>query len=259
MDKTLDVSAGYPTPSEYYEINQSIVAPPPPEQLPSNPNFNQSPIHVASDSNLHFTNNPVQSNFNNSSNVPYHAYSEFSNIIELPITPSPKSDIVCENLVDLSSGIQSEQQTQHLEQRIQPPQLPLSSNEFSDKNQLQQFGNNNPGDRPVTSTNIPDTLTQSFLPYTQPQQNRPSREGEIFSEYVNNPYNFTSATETQSIYIEPTNDVMANDELHQRSTGIAATTQLPPMNVFQSANYFGSTDGKDMKIPPGSEMLFNSP
>lgn len=173
----------------------------------------------------------------------------------MPITPSPTSDIACDNLVDLSTGIQTDQPLQHSEQRTQPPQLPLQLNEFSDIKQLKQFTNDNSGDR--TATNVPDILSQSFLPYTQPQLNRPSREGEIFNEYVNNPYNFTSVTESVHIYNGPPNDVNASDELQQRSMGTA--TQLPPTNVFQSANYFGSTDGQNIKIPPGSEMLFNSP
>ncbi len=100
-------------------------------------------------------------------------------------------------------------------------------------------------------TNVPVNIVRSYTPiFVQPQnpQNQPS-ETDIYNDYVSNPYNLT---------------LKANDEQQQPVTYVPVPNdqnspivqKLGAVNVFQSANYFGS-DTAD--IPPGSEMLFGKP
>lgn len=91
-------------------------------------------------------------------------------------------------------------------------------------------------------TNVPINIVRSYTPiFVQPQNQQPA-ETDIYNDYVNNPYNLT---------------LKANDEHAVASEHSSPSIQkLGAVNVFQSANYFGS-DTAD--IPPGSEMLFGKP
>lgn len=94
-------------------------------------------------------------------------------------------------------------------------------------------------------TNVPVNIVRSYTPiFVQPQNQ--SSETDIYNDYVSNPYNLTlKANDENAIYV-PVADDNASPKVQK----------LGAVNVFQSANYFGS-DTAD--IPPGSEMLFGSP
>lgn len=111
----------------------------------------------------------------------------------------------------------------------------------------------------------------SPMPYTHQVQ---SNEGEIFNDYVNNPYNGAEAaaapqppilSAVASVPAAVTLPYLATAQYPSSLSNSFASTDpqhRPPIglaNVFQSANYFGATDGQDVKMPPGSEMLFTAP
>lgn len=107
----------------------------------------------------------------------------------------------------------------------------------------------------------PAHIAQSYAPmyvsqqqHTQQQQQQQSNEGEIYSDYVNNPYNLT-------LQVDQSYANVTNSDMVVATTSVAMTTtagmSAPNMNVFQSVNYFGNAN--DSAIPPGSEMLFGSP
>lgn len=94
-------------------------------------------------------------------------------------------------------------------------------------------------------TNVPVNIVRSYTPvFVQPQYN-PS-EGDIYSDYVSNPYNLTLKSNDENVIYAPNADDNNSPKVQK----------LGSVNVFQSANYFGN-DVAD--IPPGSEMLFGKP
>lgn len=93
-------------------------------------------------------------------------------------------------------------------------------------------------------TNVPVNIIRSYTPIFVQPQNQPS-ETDIYNDYVNNPYNLTLKANDDSVTSYAEND-----------NGSPKVQKLGAVNVFQSANYFGS-DTAD--IPPGSEMLFGKP
>lgn len=102
----------------------------------------------------------------------------------------------------------------------------------------------------------PAHIAQSFAPmyvsqqqHTHHQQQQPS-EGEIYSDYVNNPYNLT-------LQVDQNYSNVGSSEIVATMAEAAPAVSAPNMNVFQSVNYFGSAN--DTSIPPGSEMLFGAP
>lgn len=95
-------------------------------------------------------------------------------------------------------------------------------------------------------TNVPVNIVRSYAPIFVQPQNQPS-ETDIYNDYVSNPYNLTLKANDENAMCVP----MANDNVSP-----SMVQKLGAVNVFQSANYFGS-DTAD--IPPGSEMLFGSP
>lgn len=114
----------------------------------------------------------------------------------------------------------------------------------------------------------PSNIVQSFPPvYVNANQPHANTIEELYSSYVNNPYNLT-------LHVE---QAFSNDQMDD---SLMATVAVPPssvdtptitetiavneqvmaganMNVFQSATYFGASS--DATIPPGSEMLFGQP
>lgn len=110
---------------------------------------------------------------------------------------------------------------------------------------------NTPGNQYPTFTRIPPaSIVQSFAPiYVQPSM-VPSG-GEIYSDYVRDPYNLT---------LPPLLDNVNGSKATEIATGQEVEAHAPPQNpftvnsnVFQSSNYFGADTGV---IPPGSEVLF---
>lgn len=97
-------------------------------------------------------------------------------------------------------------------------------------------------------TNVPINIVRSYTPIFVQPQNQPN-ETDIYNDYVNNPYNLTlKANDENGIYVP--------DHPDQDASNVSPKIQkLGAVNVFQSANYFGS----DTDIPPGSEMLFGKP
>ncbi|EAT38431.1 AAEL009678-PA [Aedes aegypti] len=145
----------------------------------------------------------------------------YSNIIELPVTPSPPPCSTEQNQI-LPTG---EPETAHpivTEQQVPPP-VPISH---------LLAGNQYP-----SLHNVPVGIAQSFAPmFVQPPV-APTDGSDIYNDYVNDPYNLTLQPQGQEIQQQP----------------------QQPQNVFQSANYFGSYQFGPGRIPPGSEMLFGEP
>lgn len=91
---------------------------------------------------------------------------------------------------------------------------------------------------------VPSNIVQSFSPvFVQPANNSVDG-GDIYTDYVNNPYNLTLQEQTSS----------SSQTETQNSTPVKLN--VPPNNVFQSVNYFSF---ESANIPPGSEMLFGGP
>lgn len=194
----------------------------------------------------------------------------FSKIIELSVTPSPPPipEEPSENSNDNSSvsspyhaaepvatsAATAEQSTE--------PKIPIShlmaTNQYPSLNRMP-----------------PANIVHSFAPVYQsnmqsqhqPQQQQQSYGDELYSSYVNNPYNLTldqnfannqmadqTTTVTTSAAAPATAATVAIDSVNLIPTQANASN----LNVFQSINYFGaSTDAT--QIPPGSEVLFGGP
>lgn len=173
----------------------------------------------------------------------------FSNIIELPVTPSPppllEADENFENDTDTNATIKKDE-----------PRVPISH--LTTGNQY-----------PSLSKIPPANIAQSFPPiYVEPQNYQQVRHQrtvpteELYNEYVNNPYNLTLDVDQSLYHTDATNSLQSvpKQNLH---AGLDTSIEQSPQNqqaqqsnIFQSANYFGTTDDN---IPPGSEMLFGNP
>lgn len=184
----------------------------------------------------------------------------FSNIIELPVTPSPPP------LLEVDENLENESESNEVPTDDEAPRVPISH--LITTNQY-----------PSLSKIPPPNIAQSFPPlYVQPQNYQQSRQNEqpteeIYNDYVNDPYNLTLEVE-QSLYrtepavnaSHPENQSTQNEFLSSAVSSKVPQTDSPQRpqpqsmqvqsNIFQSANYFGTPDGN---IPPGSEMLFGGP
>lgn len=90
---------------------------------------------------------------------------------------------------------------------------------------------------------------------------------ELYSSYVNNPYNLTlqvDQTYTNPLLTSSTSAISNETPPPSIPVAVAPAMTNPTensntfnSNVFQSINYFGAAS--DANIPPGSEMLFGSP
>lgn len=199
----------------------------------------------------------------------------FSKIIELSVTPSPppipeepsensndnsavSSPYHTNELVTMSSPTTTTTMAQQQQQQSTEPKIPIShlmaTNQYPSLNRMP-----------------PANIVHSFAPvynqsnlqshHQQQQLHQHQQHGdELYSSYVNNPYNLTL------------DQNFANNQMADQTTISAAATpvaidsvnmiQTQPnpsnLNVFQSINYFGaSTDST--QIPPGSEVLFGGP
>lgn len=188
----------------------------------------------------------------------------FSKIIDLPVTPSPP-------LADIDESVEAEENAQNdsIPNTINQinestePKIPLShliaTNQYPSLNRIP-----------------PANIVQSFAPvYIQSNQQQiisSNQNEELYSSYVNNPYNLTLHVEqnfgnnpmnTDAITTstaEATNSTALANEgniLTNRNISSSAVNNNTNMNIFQSATYFGTTS--DTTIPPGSEMLFGQP
>lgn len=151
-------------------------------------------------------------------------------------------------------AIPSTQNTENSEISIQQHSVPHPTNEtLPSPPHVQMYDVNNPpipishliGGNPYPSLNrVPTNIVQSFSPvYVQPQ-NSSVEGGDIYSDYVNNPYNLTLQEHLPS--------ASPNEEQNITPVKLNVTQN----NVFQSVNYFSAEAGT---IPPGSEMLFGGP
>lgn len=122
-------------------------------------------------------------------------------------------------------------------------------------------------------THVPKDIAKSFAPiFVQPQNQQIHQGSDIYTDYVNNPYNLVlqpqHGTQDSVGAVDagqsPTPVVITSNFAAVSAAVSAApgsTQQLPSApatNVFQSSNYFG-TDNSSVVIPPGSEMLFTGP
>ncbi|XP_031640061.1 Golgi-specific brefeldin A-resistance guanine nucleotide exchange factor 1 isoform X2 [Contarinia nasturtii] len=182
----------------------------------------------------------------------------FSKIIDLPVTPSPPPIIEepSENSIDeltSSPSKTNDQSPVHIDSH--EPKVPLShliaTNQYPSLNRIP-----------------PANIVQSFAPiYNQQQQQQASygssnENEDLYSSYVNNPYNLTLHVEqsfsnaTSTATVTTTNQSLPVATTTAEQTNVI-TTNASNLNVFQSVNYFGAPS--DAPIPPGSEMLFGGP
>lgn len=204
---------------------------------------------------------------------------DFSNIIELPITPSPPTILEVDENIDNINDDETVAATSHNPNTDQPEPLqskPTTNTTIAAEEEILPAATTIPPPIPlshlITSNQYPSlnkippaNIAQSFAPmYIQPQaQQQQTIEGDIYSDYVNNPYNLTlQQNYNGDDFQQTTSDNMVNrlSSTEQQMTGVTTTATPTPvtsnLNVFQSMNYFSSTD---TTIPPGSEMLFGGP
>lgn len=190
--------------------------------------------------------NQLHTNFNAYGDKSECINPNFSKIIDLPVTPSPPpiSEEPSENSPDefaSSPAKTNDQLPAHIVEHNEP-KVPLShlvaTNQYPSLNRIP-----------------PANIVQSFAPvYNQHPANQHAAGNEnedLYSSYVNNPYNLTLHVE-QSFSAAPLST--ANQLAGEQSSVTANPSNL---NVFQSVNYFGVAS--DASIPPGSEMLFGNP
>lgn len=110
-------------------------------------------------------------------------------------------------------------------------------------------------------TNVPTNIAKSYAPiFIQPQQTQ--SENDIYTDYVNNPYNQTLKmndhleSPVKSITDDDPKPLTRQMDSGGNGSGVAVNVGNNIANVFQSANYFGSDT---INIPPGSEVLFGGP
>lgn len=188
----------------------------------------------------------------------------FSKIIELSVTPSPPpilEEIPSENSND-NSSVSSPYHTnemptavQQQQQQSTEPKIPIShlmaTNQYPSLNRMP-----------------PANIVQSFAPiynqsnlqshHQQQQQQQQSYGDELYSSYVNNPYNLTldqNFANNQPVTIATTAPAPVTNESFNL---IQTQSNASNLNVFQSINYFGATTDTT-QIPPGSEVLFGGP
>lgn len=90
---------------------------------------------------------------------------------------------------------------------------------------------------------VPTNIAQSFAPvYVQPQNQTLS--GDIYNDYVNNPYNLTLQQTDDGIGQSAETELTTNGSVNSSPQKLIANP-----NIFQSSNYFGSDT-------TGSEALF---
>ncbi|XP_053692933.1 Golgi-specific brefeldin A-resistance guanine nucleotide exchange factor 1 [Sabethes cyaneus] len=157
----------------------------------------------------------------------------YSNIIELPVTPSPPPFIP----------------------EPQPDQ-PEPTPEYSSPEQTQPHPSSVPlshllaGNQYPSLSNVPIGIAQSFAPmFVQPAAG-PAEGADIYSDYIKDPYNLT-------LQLEPNANGAAGAPPSQTQSFSPGETQQP--NVLQSANYFSTIQFGTGRIPPGSEILFGEP
>lgn len=115
----------------------------------------------------------------------------------------------------------------------------------------------------------PPNIVHSFAPVyvDSSKQGQLNATEELYSSYVNNPYNLTlhveqqfggSRVDDEAVGPAPAMQASADSPLGGPSLGVSEPAMAGAnMNIFQSAAYFGAQS--DATIPPGSEMLFGQP
>lgn len=197
----------------------------------------------------------------------------FSNIVSMSVTPSPppllEVDETLENInneedgrcvqlesksiSDISTTVQTdvvsnlEQKSSIVESVSDEPKVPMShliaTNQYPSLNKIP-----------------PPSIAQSFAPiYIQPNAQQQTNvitnnTEELYNSYVNNPYNLTLNVEQTFSNSIITSEPSSAPEINTTTAVGAPNPLIPPANIFQSMNYFGSAC--DGAIPPGSEMLF---
>lgn len=176
-----------------------------------------------------------------------------SNIINLPVTPSPppipeEPEIISSDENISTPNKTADQSSAHITNA--EPKIPLSH--LIATNQY-----------PSLNRNPPANIVQSFAPVCnqanfqthQQSTNQPSNENEeLYSSYVNNPYNLTLQIEQSFNNVPTTSAPILQPSIDASS--VLQTTNNTNLNVFRSVNYFGTASDS---IPPGSEVLFGNP
>lgn len=180
----------------------------------------------------------------------------FSKIIDLPVTPSPPpiTEEPSENSTDeltSSPSKTNDQSPVHIDNH--EPKVPLShliaTNQYPSLNRIP-----------------PANIVQSFAPVYNQHQHQHQQQisygsanenEDLYSSYVNNPYNLTLHVEQS--FSNATSTVTPTTTSNQSVTTAieSSNDRTTNANVFQSVNYFGSPS--DGPIPPGSEVLFGGP
>lgn len=198
----------------------------------------------------------------------------FSKIVELSLTPSPPpiAEEPSENSND-NSAVSSPYHTNEQTITATAPQLQNQQQSMEPKIPISHLMATN--QYPSLNRMPPANIVHSFAPvynqsnlesHQQQQHQRQSYGDELYSSYVNNPYNLTLdqnfANNQTAVTTTTAASVMDSGQNSQPSTlneplNMIQTSNASNSNVFQSRNYFGAT--YDATIPPGSEVLFGGP
>ncbi|XP_055643698.1 Golgi-specific brefeldin A-resistance guanine nucleotide exchange factor 1 isoform X2 [Toxorhynchites rutilus septentrionalis] len=152
---------------------------------------------------------------------PQHNTNRYSNIIELPVTPSPPPCALEQNTV-------AEPEPQH-PATMDPTQPVIPRSHLVAGNQYPSLHN------------VPIGIAQSFAPiFVQPNQG--SAEGaDIYTDYINDPYNLTLQFDRNA----------SDQQQSSPPQEPQLSTQAKPQNEpFLSSNYFGTMQFGSGRIPP---------
>ncbi|XP_019547969.3 Golgi-specific brefeldin A-resistance guanine nucleotide exchange factor 1 isoform X2 [Aedes albopictus] len=149
----------------------------------------------------------------------------YSNIIELPVTPSPPP-----------CSTEQNQNFPPTTAEPEPPAIPIPAEQPGPP--TVPISHLLAGNQYPSLHNVPVGIAQSFAPmFVQPPMVL-TDGSDIYNDYVNDPYNLTLQQQPQ-----------------QQTQDIPQQAQPQPQNVFQSANYFGSYQFGPGRIPPDSPTI----
>lgn len=185
------------------------------------------------------------SNDNSSVSSPYHTN-------EPSVAISSSTTTTTTATIEAASETTLEQQHQSTEPKIPISHL-MATNQYPSLNRMP-----------------PANIVHSFAPvynqsnlqlHHQQQQQQQTHGDELYSSYVNNPYNLTldqNFANNQTVAMTTTTTSTEVPVATESVNLIQTQPNANNLNVFQSINYFGATNDST-QIPPGSEVLFGGP
>lgn len=190
----------------------------------------------------------MATNSNSTPVAQHHLYCVQPNDVQTIQNPAVTSNVIQSNHVPQSGNISRAIETTGHASTIQHQS---KTNENIDLNQPSiPISHLTAGNAYPSLNTVPSNIAKSFAPiYVQPQILQ-STENDIYTDYVQNPYNLTLRPE-DNVQVSGTTAAASNTDIESDTQKLGVGN-----NMFQSANYFTSDGGV---IPPGSEMLFGGP